>query len=95
MDHRRRISITSDDELRTMIEEANGQGPRVKAKCSFVDVAWPAKIQWARRIMGGGSEVDVEQIDTGGRVDEMDNAFAQKYGTAFVLKDEVPDCQSR
>jgi hypothetical protein len=35
--------------------------------------------------------VDGEQIDTGGRVDEMGNAFAQKYGTSYVLKDEVAD----
>jgi hypothetical protein len=27
--------------------------------------------------------VDGEQIDTGGRVDEMGNAFAQKYGTSY------------
>ena len=32
-----------------------------------------------------------EQIDTGGRVDEMGNAFAQKYGTSYALKDEVAD----
>jgi hypothetical protein len=32
-----------------------------------------------------------EQIDTGGRVEEMDNAFAQKYGTSYALKDEVAD----
>lgn len=30
-----------------------------------------------------------EQIDTGGRVEEMGNAFAQKYGTSYALKDEV------
>jgi hypothetical protein len=35
--------------------------------------------------------VDGEQIDTGGRVDEMGNAFAQKYGTSYVLRDEVAD----
>ena len=35
--------------------------------------------------------MDGEQIDTGGRVDEMGNAFAQKYGTSYVLKDEVAD----
>jgi hypothetical protein len=35
--------------------------------------------------------VDGEQIDTGGRVDEMGNAFAQKYGTSYVLRDEVGD----
>jgi hypothetical protein len=35
--------------------------------------------------------VDGEQIDTGGRVDEMGNAFAQKYGTSYALKDEVAD----
>ena len=32
-----------------------------------------------------------EQIDTGGRVEEMGNAFAQKYGTSYALKDEVAD----
>jgi len=32
-----------------------------------------------------------EQIDTGGRVEEMDNDFARKYGTSYVLKDEVAD----
>ena len=32
-----------------------------------------------------------EQVDTGGRVDEMGNAFAQKYGTSYALKDEVAD----
>jgi hypothetical protein len=35
--------------------------------------------------------VDGEQIDTGGRVDEMGDAFAQKYGTSHALKDEVAD----
>ena len=35
--------------------------------------------------------MDGEQIDTGGRVDEMGNAFAQKYGTSYALKDEVAD----
>ena len=35
--------------------------------------------------------MDGEQISTGGRVDEMGNAFAQKYGTSYVLKDEVAD----
>ena len=35
--------------------------------------------------------MDGERIDTGGRVDEMGNAFAQKYGTSYVLKDEVAD----
>ena len=30
-----------------------------------------------------------EQVDTGGRVEEMGNAFAQKYGTTYALKDEV------
>jgi hypothetical protein len=35
--------------------------------------------------------VDGEQIDTGGRVDEMGNAFAQNYGTSYVLRDEVAD----
>lgn len=32
-----------------------------------------------------------EQVDTGGRVEEMGNAFAQKYGTSYALKDEVAD----
>jgi hypothetical protein len=32
-----------------------------------------------------------EQIDTGGRVGEMGNAFVQKYGTSYVLRDEVAD----
>jgi hypothetical protein len=32
-----------------------------------------------------------EQIDTGGRVEEMGNAFVQKYGTSYVLRDEVAD----
>jgi hypothetical protein len=32
-----------------------------------------------------------EQIDTGGRVEEMGNDFAQKYGTSYALKDEVAD----
>ena len=32
-----------------------------------------------------------EQIDTGGRVEEMGNAFDQKYGTSYALKDEVAD----
>ena len=32
-----------------------------------------------------------EQVDTGGRVEEMGNDFAQKYGTSFALKDEVAD----
>jgi hypothetical protein len=35
--------------------------------------------------------VDGERIDTGGRVDEMGNAFVQKYGTSYALKDEVAD----
>ena len=35
--------------------------------------------------------MDGEQIDTGCRVDEMGNAFAQKYGTSYVLRDEVAD----
>ena len=35
--------------------------------------------------------MDGEQIDTGGRMDEMGNAFAQKYGTSYALKDEVAD----
>ena len=35
--------------------------------------------------------MDGEQIDTGGRVDGMGNAFAQKYGTSYALKDEVAD----
>ncbi len=30
-----------------------------------------------------------EQVDTGGRVEEMGNDFAQEYGTAYALKDEV------
>jgi len=32
-----------------------------------------------------------EQVDTGGRVEEMGNVFAQKYGTSYALKDEVAD----
>ena len=32
-----------------------------------------------------------EQVDTGGRVEEMGNEFAQKYGTSYALKDEVAD----
>ena len=32
-----------------------------------------------------------EQVDTGGRVEVMGNAFAQKYGTSYALKDEVAD----
>ncbi len=32
-----------------------------------------------------------EQVDTGGRVEEMGNDFAQKYGTLYALKDEVAD----
>jgi hypothetical protein len=58
---------------------------------SHADVARPARIRTGERTTGRGSEVDGEQIDTGGRVDEMGNAFAQKYGTSYVLKDEVAD----
>ena len=32
-----------------------------------------------------------EQVDTGGRVEEVGNDFAQKYGTSYALKDEVAD----
>ena len=32
-----------------------------------------------------------EQVDTGGRVEEMGNVFTQKYGTSYALKDEVAD----
>jgi hypothetical protein len=32
-----------------------------------------------------------EQVDTGGRVEEMGNDFAKKYGTSYALKDEVAD----
>jgi hypothetical protein len=41
--------------------------------------------------MGRGREVAGEQVDTGGRVEVMGNAFAQKYGTSYALKDEVAD----
>ena len=50
-----------------------------------------ARIPSTRRITGRGREVDGEQLDTGGRVDEMGDAFAQKYGTSHALKDEVAD----